>query len=102
MKHSPPPRSPGKSGDREPENKPEGSSSADYRVASPTAETDDGSADSSPAYIRKTGNLMDTPCVWIEDNLEALDRIPDETIDLIYLDPPFATGRIFRHLSGDL
>jgi site-specific DNA-methyltransferase (adenine-specific) len=27
------------------------------------------------------------------DNLEALARIPDESIDLVYIDPPFNTGR---------
>ena len=30
--------------------------------------------------------------VWYGDNLDALDRISDASIDLIYIDPPFNTG----------
>jgi site-specific DNA-methyltransferase (adenine-specific) len=31
--------------------------------------------------------------VCLSDNLEALERIADESIDLIYIDPPFNTGK---------
>ncbi len=31
------------------------------------------------------------------DNLDALGRIPAESVDLIYIDPPFNTGRERRH-----
>ncbi len=31
--------------------------------------------------------------VWYGDNLDALARIPDGSVDLIYIDPPFNTGR---------
>jgi DNA modification methylase len=34
------------------------------------------------------------------DNLEILAALPDGGIDLIYLDPPFATGRVRRGSSG--
>ena len=30
------------------------------------------------------------------DNLDALARIPDATVDLVYIDPPFNTGRAQR------
>jgi len=32
--------------------------------------------------------------VYFSDNLKILSEIPSETIDLIYIDPPFNTGRI--------
>ncbi len=31
--------------------------------------------------------------VWFADNLDVLARIPDDSIPLIYIDPPFNTGR---------
>ncbi len=35
--------------------------------------------------------------VHLADNLEVLARIPDESIDLVYIDPPFNTGRVQRN-----
>jgi DNA modification methylase len=35
------------------------------------------------------------------DNLEILKNIPDETIDLIYLDPPFFSNRNYEVIWGD-
>lgn len=35
------------------------------------------------------------------DNLEVLKQIPDETIDLIYLDPPFFSNRTYEVIWGD-
>lgn len=32
--------------------------------------------------------------ITIGDNLEALKRLPDESIDMIYIDPPFNTGKV--------
>lgn len=32
--------------------------------------------------------------VYFDDNLHVLENIPDESIDLIYIDPPFNTGKI--------
>jgi site-specific DNA-methyltransferase (adenine-specific) len=34
--------------------------------------------------------------VCLCDNLEALERLADESVDLIYIDPPFNTGRVQR------
>lgn len=34
--------------------------------------------------------------VHFADNLDVLTRLPDETVDLIYVDPPFNTGKIQR------
>lgn len=37
----------------------------------------------------------------LDDNLEALKKIPPESIDLIYLDPPFFSGRDYNVIWGD-
>lgn len=39
-----------------------------------------------------SGAKSNTGRVWFGDNLRALERIDDESIDLIYIDPPFNTG----------
>jgi site-specific DNA-methyltransferase (adenine-specific) len=35
------------------------------------------------------------------DNLEILKQIPAETIDLIYIDPPFFSNRNYEVIWGD-
>lgn len=35
--------------------------------------------------------------VWWDDNLDVLRRIPDGSVPLIYIDPPFNTGKIQSH-----
>lgn len=37
--------------------------------------------------------------IQYEDNLSGLARMPDESVDLIYIDPPFNTGKIQRRTS---
>jgi site-specific DNA-methyltransferase (adenine-specific) len=34
--------------------------------------------------------------VCLADNLAALARLPDESVDLVYIDPPFNTGKVQR------
>ncbi len=36
-----------------------------------------------------------------DDNLEALRQVPSESVDLIYLDPPFFSGRDYNVIWGD-
>ena len=36
---------------------------------------------------------------YVEDNLMCLDKISSESIDLTYIDPPFATGRNFHNFN---
>lgn len=36
------------------------------------------------------------------DNLKLMGQIPDNSIDLIYIDPPFSTGRTFKTKDGEL
>jgi DNA modification methylase len=35
------------------------------------------------------------------DNLEILKNLPDEYVDLIYLDPPFFSNRNYEVIWGD-
>jgi hypothetical protein len=35
-------------------------------------------------------NGFETGIIYCDDNLERLRRIPSESVDLIYLDPPFS------------
>src|SRR3954447_1335446 len=39
------------------------------------------------------------PCIYEGDNLELLARLPDEAFALVYIDPPFNTGRQQRRLT---
>ena len=45
--------------------------------------------------MAKSSSLLDTRVVYCGDNLEQLKKLPDACIDLIYIDPPFATGANF-------
>ena len=44
---------------------------------------------------------MQTNCVINSNNLEAMSEMPDQSIDLIYCDPPFNTGRDFQEYSDN-
>jgi site-specific DNA-methyltransferase (adenine-specific) len=35
--------------------------------------------------------------IYFDDNLKILKKLPNESIDLIYIDPPFNTGKVQRH-----
>lgn len=37
--------------------------------------------------------MKTTNKVYLADNLEVLAKIPDESVDLVYIDPPFNTGK---------
>lgn len=42
-----------------------------------------------------------TNVLHCEDNLAKLPELPDESVDLIYLDPPFFSNRIYEVIFGD-
>jgi DNA modification methylase len=44
---------------------------------------------------------IDTGVLYREDNLIQLAAFPDECIDLIYLDPPFFSNRVYEVIWGD-
>lgn len=42
-----------------------------------------------------------TGVLYCNDNVERLASIPSETVDLIYLDPPFFSNRVYEVIWGD-
>src|SRR6185369_2071552 len=46
-------------------------------------------------------NYLETETLHCEDNLAVLLEIPDECIDLVYLDPPFFSNRQYEIIWGD-
>lgn len=44
---------------------------------------------------------LETGIIFCADNLDRLPEIPDECIDLIYLDPPFFSNRRYEIIWGD-
>jgi DNA modification methylase len=48
---------------------------------------------------RKHAAKLKTNTLYCGDNLEILKSLPDESVDLIYLDPPFAAGDTFDEMD---
>jgi DNA modification methylase len=44
---------------------------------------------------------MDTGVLYRDDNLQRLRLIPDQSVDLVYLDPPFFSNRSYEVIWGD-
>ena len=44
---------------------------------------------------------MDTSVVYCDDNLQRLALLPQNSVDLIYLDPPFFSNRHYEVIWGD-
>lgn len=44
---------------------------------------------------------MDTDLIYCDDNLNRLSLLPRESVDLIYLDPPFFSNRHYEVIWGD-
>ncbi|MCH1867088.1 DNA methyltransferase [Nocardioides sp. CFH 31398] len=44
---------------------------------------------------------IETGVLYREDNLTALRRLPAESVDLVYLDPPFFSSRVYEVIWGD-
>ncbi len=44
---------------------------------------------------------LDTGVLYRNDNLERLPKLPAESVDLIYLDPPFFSNRFYEVIWGD-
>ena len=38
--------------------------------------------------------LLDDSAVWLADNMDVLPRLPASTFQMIYIDPPFNTGKV--------
>jgi DNA modification methylase len=54
----------------------------------------------SPARS-KPSSLLDTRVIYCGDNLDQLQKLPDNCIDLIYIDPPFNSNRNYEVFWGE-
>jgi DNA modification methylase len=54
----------------------------------------------SPA-ARKPSSLLDTRVIYCGDNLDQLQKLPDNCIDLTYIDPPFNSNRNYEVFWGE-
>jgi DNA modification methylase len=46
-------------------------------------------------------SFLETGVLYCEDNLRQLAQFPAECVDLIYLDPPFFSNRVYEVIWGD-
>lgn len=51
--------------------------------------------------IMTSKHQLKTQAIYCGDNLEMLKEIPDESVDLIYIDPPFNSNRNYEVFWGD-
>ena len=49
----------------------------------------------------RPSSLVDTRVVYCGDNLEQLRKLPDQCVDLIYIDPPFNSNRNYEVFWGE-
>jgi adenine specific DNA methylase Mod len=48
-----------------------------------------------------TSPSLDTGILYRDDNLDRLSELPSSSVDLIYLDPPFFSNRVYEVIWGD-
>src|SRR6266480_8054767 len=58
-------------------------------------------ASKSPTPKGKPSALLDTRVVYCGDNLEQLGKLPEASVDLIYIDPPFNSNRNYEVFWGE-
>jgi len=49
----------------------------------------------------KPSALVDTRVIYCGDNLDQLSKLPDQCVDLIYIDPPFNSNRNYEVFWGE-
>jgi hypothetical protein len=49
----------------------------------------------------KPSALVDTRVIYCGDNLDQLRKLPDECVDLVYIDPPFNSNRNYEVFWGE-
>lgn len=49
----------------------------------------------------KPSSLVDTRVIYCGDNIEQLAKLPDQCVDLIYIDPPFNSNRNYEVFWGE-
>jgi DNA modification methylase len=50
---------------------------------------------------QKPSSLLDTRVIYCGDNLDQLRKLPNDKIDLIYIDPPFNWNRNYEVFWGE-
>jgi len=50
---------------------------------------------------QKPSGLLDTRIIYCGDNLDQLSKLPDGSVDLIYIDPPFNSNRNYEVFWGE-
>jgi hypothetical protein len=50
---------------------------------------------------KRRSPLVDTRVVYCGDNLDQLPKLPDQCVDLIYIDPPFNSNRNYEVFWGE-
>ena len=50
---------------------------------------------------RRASSLVDTRVIYCGDNIDRLPQIPNESVDLIYIDPPFNSNRNYEVFWGE-
>lgn len=53
------------------------------------------------ASPRRRSSLLDASVIYCGDNLEQLKKLPDVSIELIYIDPPFNSNRDYEVFWGE-
>ncbi len=54
-----------------------------------------------PGGRMKPSALVDTRVIYCGDNLDQLRKLPDQCVDLIYIDPPFNSNRNYEVFRGE-
>ncbi|HEY4329832.1 MAG TPA: DNA methyltransferase [Phycisphaerae bacterium] len=50
---------------------------------------------------KRPSSLIDTRVIYCGDNLEQLPKLPENSVDLIYIDPPFNSNRNYEVFWGE-
>jgi len=53
------------------------------------------------ATVGKPSALIDTRVIYCGDNLDQLQKLPENSVDLIYIDPPFNSNRNYEVFWGE-
>ncbi len=70
--------------------------------AKPSAEIPPAAvAATPPVPTGRPSALLDTRIVYCGDNLEQLAKLPDQSVDLVYIDPPFNSNRNYEVFWGE-
>jgi hypothetical protein len=59
------------------------------------------SGSKTPKPPGKPSSLVDTRVIYCGDNLEQLKKLPENSVDLIYIDPPFNSNRNYEVFWGE-